>query len=446
MTQPELDQKSSSVNSAKAYMRHVGNGKLKFSENTLKFYVSKGLLKKKREFAKQIRFVDVENMTLESNELAVNSRGVTDRFVVEDKQFAKLIYKSFNEFVIQKGNDSFEQDQKMDEPLRTSPVPQTSLAEVSAKEKARRNLPQQKSTTKSHLAEVYLRNVGKGVLEFSENTLKFYVSKGRLTKKKELAKQIPFIEVENIALDSNELAVTSQGVTQRFVIEDKPFAQLIYQGFNEFKSQEGNEPLKQAEKTDEAPIFVQALTPPREDLGQTLVATLQVVDSLFDSLMCLQGRVDWNHISNYVKRSEEYAKKIVNKKMLETANLDFCLLVSAVADRDVELLSKEGYRLLESVYESFQRVAPESVTIKNAVESYYVLNDVAFGLAVGDADIENEHALLDTSLADLSKGTGMNVGEIVDSMSRLIRERRKEPYVEEARSAFKEQVLTILVK
>ncbi len=283
-------------------------------------------------------------------------------------------------------------------------------------------------------------------MEFSENTLKFYVSKGRLTKKKELAKQIPFIEVENIALDSNELAVTSQGVTQRFVIEDKPFAQLIYQGFNEFKSQEGNEPLKQAEKTDEAPIFVQALTPPREDLGQTLVATLQVVDSLFDSLMCLQGRVDWNHISNYVKRSEEYAKKIVNKKMLETANLDFCLLVSAVADRDVELLSKEGYRLLESVYESFQRVAPESVTIKNAVESYYVLNDVAFGLAVGDADIENEHALLDTSLADLSKGTGMNVGEIVDSMSRLIRERRKEPYVEEARSAFKEQVLTILVK
>ncbi len=145
MTQPELDQKSSSVNSAKAYMRHVGNGKLKFSENTLKFYVSKGLLKKKREFAKQIRFVDVENMTLESNELAVNSRGVTDRFVVEDKQFAKLIYKSFNEFVIQKGNDSFEQDQKMDEPLRTSPVPQTS---------PRRGLGKRKSKAEPSSAKV----------------------------------------------------------------------------------------------------------------------------------------------------------------------------------------------------------------------------------------------------------------------------------------------------
>lgn len=293
--------------------------------------------------------------------------------------------------------------------------------------------PFQKKSTPGNLSKAYLRNFGKGQLEFAENSLKFYVEKGRLAKRKEMVKQIPLVDVESVTLESNELSVTSKGVTERFVIENKAFAQLLYE--------KADASLRQSEKSTEAlrPAAVAILA--EEELGQTLSVTLSIVDSLFDVLMSLQGRIDWNRMSNYVKRCEEDLKKIAGENMLKTT-LDFSLLSSAVTEHNVEVVSKKGYRLLDSLYESFQGVDSKSLKEKNTLQLYYALNNVILASVVGDANVEDELNQLATLLGNLSKESGIKVGEIIESSNRLIREQGKEPYVEQARTVFKRQLVT----
>ena len=304
--------------------------------------------------------------------------------------------------------------------------------------KPKRNFgnPFQKKSTSHNSAIAYLRNVGKGKLRFADDVLKFYLVTGRITKKKDLAKQIRLADIQKVSLVANELNVTSQDTTDIFVIKDRAFAQFVYLKTNEF--------LVQREKPNEASTSVTVDVITKEQPRPALDISLSIVDSLFDALMCLQGRIDWNQISNYVKRCEDEAREITAKKTLEASNIDFSLLFSAVTDRDVESFSKEAYRLLKTLQERFQGVEPEIIKVLTAVTSYYILNDIILANAVGDAGIEDELALLTTYLTDWSKGTSMKVDEIVEPVNHLLREQQKSSYAEEARAQFKKQLPAVL--
>jgi hypothetical protein len=304
--------------------------------------------------------------------------------------------------------------------------------------KPKRNFanPFQKKPTAHNSTAAYLRNVGKGKLRFADDVLKFYIVKGRITKKKDLVKQIRLADIQKVNLLANELNVTSQDTTDIVVVKDRAFAQFLYLKTSEFLAT--NEKLAEAP----APITIDVIT--KEEPRPTLDVSFSIVDSLFDALMCLQGRVDWNQISNYVKRCEDEAKEIAVKKTLEASNIDFSLLFSAVADRNVESFSKEAYRLLKTLQERFQGAEPELQKMKTEVISYYILNDIILAKVVGDAGIEDELGLLTTYLTDWSKGTSVKVDEIITPINRLIKEQEKNSYSEEARAQFKKQLLTIL--
>jgi hypothetical protein len=144
-----------------------------------------------------------------------------------------------------------------------------------------------------------------------------------------------------------------------------------------------------------------------------------------------------------MKRSEESLKKILEKKTFADDSLDYSLLSSAVTDRNVELISQEGYRLLESFYSSFQREKPEVANLKDAIIAYYFLNDAILAYEVGDTNIEGEINQLKTYLASAPSSMSIKISEVVGPLMKIIKEERREPYAEEARTAFKTQLSTI---
>ncbi len=202
-------------------------------------------------------------------------------------------------------------------------------------------LPFRKSGLTGSTSKAYMRNFGKGQIEYADDTLKFYSEKGLVAKRKEVVKKIPFADIESIILEKKELTVTGKSGVERFVVENVALAQLILEKANEFRS------LK--EKSTEEQIAVSQAT-----AAITINTSLSVVDSLFDILRSLQGRIEWKLMNNYLRQIEKDLTNPSDKKTgLEQQ--DFSLLSSAINDHNVELISKESYRLLESIYSNFEK-------------------------------------------------------------------------------------------
>jgi hypothetical protein len=288
-------------------------------------------------------------------------------------------------------------------------------------------------------AKARLRNLGDGTLELIGNTLKFHIEKGRLKKQKELAKEIPMADIESIERIENELSITWKGVTDRFVIEKAELAGTIYEKITEAlgaqrKTLEDKEAPKQK----------------RNELAPILSSAIKIVDSLFDILRSLQGRVDWNRVEGYLKRSKENARSFADQK--GTVNLDFAKLSSAIKEHLPEEISKEAYSILRSLYEYFNGLTSQNEVLepihpsyhdaKTTILAYYTLNDIILGTIVGDEEIGKESNELAMMLDDLSKGTGLkiNVDAIKDVINKLGVAQEKESVIEESRAVFVQQL------
>jgi hypothetical protein len=298
----------------------------------------------------------------------------------------------------------------------------------------------QKKKSLNKSAKVYLRNFGKGQLEYSDNALSLYTKKGVFSDRKKIAKSILLVDVENVSLEKNELAVTYKGVTERFVFEDVTLAQQFLEKTNDF--------VKLREKTLEEQVVVSQV---KAELAGNISYELPVVDSLFDVLRSLHGRIDWNRIMSYLERSEKDHKAIVDGKN-NFVNLDFSSLSSAINEHDVGLISKEGLRLLEAIYNSLENAATaneasvqfegSNLTPEAALKSYYVLNDLILASTVGDEDVGPEISYLTVLLGYFSKetGTSTNSDEILNLVNKLVAEHANELLIEEVRKTFKKQL------
>ena len=80
----EQSTKTATAESAvKATVRSLGSGTLEFADNTVKFHLEKGRLKKQRETAIRIPITDIETVKQDGNKIIITWNGITDTFAAE---------------------------------------------------------------------------------------------------------------------------------------------------------------------------------------------------------------------------------------------------------------------------------------------------------------------------------------------------------------------------
>lgn len=293
-------------------------------------------------------------------------------------------------------------------------------------------------------AKARLRNHGNGTLELTGNTIKFYIEKGRVKKRKEIVREIPTAEIESIDRVGTEFSITWKGVAYAFVSEKAELVEAIYEKVTEA--------LKEQRKTLDDK---EAASQTRSELTKILSVAIEIVDSLFDILRSLQGRVEWNRVEGYLKRSEENVRSFTCQK-IGTINLDFTKLSLTIKEHHPKETSKETYSLLKSLYEYFSGLTsknefleqsyPNYHNAKTIILSYYTLNDIILGSTVGDEEIGKEINELVMMLDDLSKGANfkINVDAITAVLNKLDMEKGKESVIEESRAVFKQQLKELI--
>jgi len=88
--QTETDFSESAV---KAYLIGLGSGTLEFIDNTIKFHIEKGRLRKRKEVVREIPMADIEGMDRVGKEISITWKGITDIFVIEETESAGAIFK-----------------------------------------------------------------------------------------------------------------------------------------------------------------------------------------------------------------------------------------------------------------------------------------------------------------------------------------------------------------
>lgn len=288
-------------------------------------------------------------------------------------------------------------------------------------------------------AKARLRNVGNGTIELVDNTIKFYVEQGRLRRQKQVAKEIPLVDIEAVERVENELNVTWKGVTDRFVIEQAELAETMRARIAEAL----DVPRKTLEAKDEPKQN-------RNDIVQALSSALKITDSLFDILRSLQGRVDWNRVESTFKCSKEPFRRFSDQK--GAVNLDYAQLSSAITEHLPEDISKEAYGILKALFEYFNglpsqgefpaQIHPNPEDAKKVILAYYTLNDIILGIVVGDEEVGKESNELAAVLDDLAKGTGLtiDVAAVKDLVNKLSVGQEKESVIEESRAVLLQQL------
>ena len=82
-----------SESAVKAYLIGLGSGTLEFIDNTIKFHIEKGRLRKRKEVVREIPMADIEGMDRVGKEISITWKGITDIFVIEETESAGTIFK-----------------------------------------------------------------------------------------------------------------------------------------------------------------------------------------------------------------------------------------------------------------------------------------------------------------------------------------------------------------
>jgi hypothetical protein len=328
-------------------------------------------------------------------------------------------------------------------------------------------------------AKASLRDRGSGRLEFSDNTLRFYVERGRFKKTSDMVREIPLADVENAVAVDKEFSVTWKGVADVFDVESAESAKALCDEVNAARMQPqavveeaAVEPAKpveemaaevkaalreevgeaeEAEQVEEAPQ--QQIQEPVKlfALGRMVGVALDVADSLFDVLRCLQGRVDWNRVENALHSAEGSAEGFAGEEFF-TLSLDFAGISSALKLRRASEVGKETFEVLKSMFEYFkglnvpferlQKMHPNCEDAWKLVLASYLLNDTALGVVVGDCEVAKESDKLAGVLEELAKDTSVEIDVVVvkTAVSRLIAEKAAESAVAESRALLRKQL------
>jgi hypothetical protein len=296
-----------------------------------------------------------------------------------------------------------------------------------------------KPLTTESTVKAQLIGVGNGTLKLIDNTLSFHWEKGHLRKQTKIIRKIPLTDIESVNRTENELNVTWKGVTDLYIIEEPELAGSIF----EIIPQTSREQRRMYEEKE-------AAKQTRNELINILIVTMETIDSLFDILRSLHGWVNWHHLENLLKRSEENAKHLTDQK-IGLGPLNFTELTTAIKAHQLEETSKETYRILKYLHNYFSRFTnsndslrqlhPNAHDTKTIILAYYLLNDIILGKIVGDI-VEKEINSLEVILETLSKNTGVriDIDNLKNSIDKLSVDYEKETVIQENRMIFKRQL------
>ena len=292
--------------------------------------------------------------------------------------------------------------------------------------------------------KAHLIGLGSGTLEFINNTIKFYIEKGRFRKRQELSREMPVSDIEAINLVGNELSITWKGSVDIFVIEKPELVETILEKIPETSEE-------QKRLLDDKQVVKQQ----SNEVSKIISAAMEIADSLFDILRSLHGWVDWNRIENLLKKSVKKVEELTDQK-ITLLELDFSKLTLAINERTQEEISKETFNLLRLVYDYFtsansenetrKEIHPNYYDAKTTIQAYYLLNDIVLGSIIGDEEIGEEQKELLLTLEDLEKSTNLkiNINAIKAVICKLCEETEKESFIEKSRMLFRDQLKDLI--
>jgi hypothetical protein len=449
-------------NSAKAYLRNVGKGRLEFADNSLMFYIEKGTITKHKELALQVSLAGLERAALEANELSVTVQGETKRFVIEDATLARVLFEKANEFSTQVETPEMQTQPENPQPI-SEEISQLESAAIATEAQAIPKIlppefeaPVTGSETKPTLTENMEKPSEEKTSEHenhqpptageSPSTPAVETQTVPASTEPELAPQSELAMSTNLKIPPNSKVseivpspaveksistiVPSETPPQLSEIQQTSKAsieQLLLSSTTEF-------PFPAGATTEQVLQTTQTEFKPKLDVKDAL----PIVDALFDVFFSLQGSVDWQQINVNAKHYGKTLRKIHDKKI--KSSLDFSMLTQAVQERNIKLISKEGYRLLKLIYANFQTEAPENAVSKKVIESYFVLNDVFLAKLVEDVDAENELSQFNSLITGIFGETESNVSTVIEAVNSAISVQKKDAY-DKARSTFKQSLV-----
>ena len=86
-------EKVDSENIVKAHLIGQGSGTLEYVDDTIKFLMEKGRIRKRQELAREIPMSEVEAINRVGNELSITWKGSLEIFVIDNNEFIGSIFE-----------------------------------------------------------------------------------------------------------------------------------------------------------------------------------------------------------------------------------------------------------------------------------------------------------------------------------------------------------------
>ncbi len=291
------------------------------------------------------------------------------------------------------------------------------------------------STTKpSTVVKARLRNFGNGILEVSDEAVKFYVQTGRFKKHRETIRDIPTSEIETLERQENDLSITWKGNTDVFAVEQTSQVLHIQERILTV--------LKERQKTKEAKVAEEHVEQKQSEQSSKLVHStakaVEAVNSLFEVLRHLHGRIDWKIVELSSQRVDDAVAKLASENE-KLAFLDVKPIAAAVQQRFPKEIADRAFDALKTLHERFNREDsspaegaeqpdPNQRDAKLILQAFYVWNDVMLGAVVGDKDTGKETAELLRIIEELAKkpSSQIDAGRVRNAFEKLSAEREKQ--------------------
>jgi hypothetical protein len=193
----------------------------------------------------------------------------------------------------------------------------------------------------------------------------------------------------------------------------------------------------------------------RNELVEVINASIGIVDLSFDILIGLhKKRINWQLLEGYSKAFGETLS--FTGQSMPSLNLGFLKISSAIKNQVPKETSKEAYSILKVIYGYFDSLSfdddlkasvPNFLSTKAIILSYYTLNDLLLGKAVGDKENKKEAHQLESVLQILTNDSSfkVNIEELMVSIGKVIPENDLETFIDNSRGIFKEWLSSFLV-
>ena len=284
-------------------------------------------------------------------------------------------------------------------------------------------------------------------VEIADNTVKFFVAKGRRKKKWVIVKEIPVYEITHIENLGNQLSVTWKDVTDAFFTKEKTdlFSKLVGQ-VNGMLEDQLEDQRKSKENNEKAALRKIR----RNELLGVINTSIGIIDSSFNVLIGLQEkRINWQRIEGYTNGFGENLS--FTGQTMPPLNLDFSKIASAVKSQLPKETSNEAYSILKAAYGYFNGLSldddpkenqPNFHDAKAVISAYFMLNDLLLGKIVGDKENKEEISQLESALQNLAAETNfkVNIDELKSTINKIDVDSNRESVIERSREIFKQQL------